>query len=238
MKILKGCLKLFASLIFSIFLLLLAVGSFFGVKGYNLYQSAVSQTPIPEKVESIRSMDNFTEFEELPKTYVNAVVSVEDKRFWSHHGVDCLAIARAVWNDIRSFSLAEGGSTITQQLMKNEYFTQEKTFERKFAEIFAAWNMENTFEKTDILELYVNTIYFGSGYYGIYDAAQGYFGKTPAELTDAEAILLAGLPNAPSVYSPNSNPDLAKQRMKQVLNRMVDCQLLTEENADKLFAEV
>lgn len=86
--------------------------------------------------------------------------------------------------------------------MKNEYFTQEKTLERKFAEVFAAWDLEREYGKEEIFELYVNTIYFGSGYYGIREAAQGYFSKAPSELSDYEAIMLAGLPNAPSAYSP------------------------------------
>lgn len=89
--------------------------------------------------------------------------------------------------------------------------------ERKFAEIFAAWEVEKQYDKEDIFELYVNTIYFGSGYYGIYEAAEGYFGKEPSELTEYEAVMLAGLPNAPSAYSPDTSPELAKQRMSQVL---------------------
>ena len=133
--------------------------------------------------------------------------------------------------------MAEGGSTITQQLMKNEYFTQEKKLERKFAEIFAAWDIEKQYSKEDIFELYVNTIYFGSGYYGIYDAAEGYFGKEPSELSEYEAVMLAGLPNAPSAYSPDTSPELAKQRMRQVLDRMVECEVIDQTEADNLLAQ-
>lgn len=121
--------------------------------------------------------------------------------------------------------------------MKNEYFTQEKKLERKFAEIFAAWEVEKQYDKEDIFELYVNTIYFGSGYYGIYEAAEGYFGKEPSELTEYEAVMLAGLPNAPSAYSPDTSPELAKQRMSQVLDRMVECEVLTQSKADRLFGQ-
>ena len=144
---------------------------------------------------------------------------------------------RAVWNDIHTLSFAEGGSTITQQLMKNEYFTQEKKLERKFAEIFAAWDIEKQYSKEDIFELYVNTIYFGSGYYGIYDAAEGYFGKEPSELNEYEAVMLAGLPNAPSAYSPDVSPELAKQQMRQVLDRMVECEVIDQDEADSLLAQ-
>ncbi|MFR7478366.1 MAG: transglycosylase domain-containing protein [Acutalibacteraceae bacterium] len=134
-------------------------------------------------------------------------------------------------------SLAEGGSTITQQLMKNQYFTQEKKLERKFAEIYAAWELESYCRKQEILELYVNTIYFGSGYYGIYEAAMGYYGKEPSELTDQEAVMLAGLPNAPSAYALDTNPELARQRMDQVLDSMVECGALSREEADRLAAD-
>lgn len=236
--ILKGIGKFFCVLISVLLVAALVVGGWFGVQGYNMYQDAIEDMPISKKVEMIRSMDNFVEYEELPKIYIDAVISVEDKRFEEHHGVDYLAICRAVWNDIRTFSLAEGGSTITQQLMKNEYFTQEKKLERKFAEIFAAWDIEKQYSKEDIFELYVNTIYFGSGYYGIYDAAEGYFGKEPSELSEYEAVMLAGLPNAPSAYSPDTSPELAKQRMRQVLDRMVECEVIDQTEADNLLAQV
>ena len=234
--ILKGFCKLILSLFSILLVILLLVGTWFGIKGYQMYRDPVEEVPISEKAASIRSAPGFTEYEDLPTLYVEAVISVEDKRFWSHHGVDYLAIARAAWNDVRSLSFVEGGSTITQQLMKNQYFTQDKNFERKFAEIFAAWDMEREYTKEEIFELYVNTIYFGSGYYGIHDAAQGYFGKDPAGLTESEAVMLAGLPNAPSVYSLDANPALACQRMRQVLDSMVDCGAISQTESDRIFA--
>lgn len=236
-KLIKIIFKILLSLLSLVLVVLLVVGGFFGIKGYHMYQDAVEEMPISEKVATIRQMDHFVEYEELPDIYIDAVISVEDKRFEEHHGVDYLAICRAVWNDLRTLSFAEGGSTITQQLMKNEYFTQEKKLERKFAEIFAAWEVEKQYDKEDIFELYVNTIYFGSGYYGIYEAAEGYFGKEPSELTEYEAVMLAGLPNAPSAYSPDTSPELAKQRMSQVLDRMVECEVLTRSEADRLFGQ-
>ncbi len=162
------------------------------------------------------------------------MIAVEDSRFERHHGVDPLAIVRALWTDLKTKSLAEGGSTLTQQLAKNVYFTQEKHFARKAAELFAAVDIEKHYGKQQIFEMYVNTIYFGSGYYGIAEAAQGYFGKTPAELTSAECVLLAGLPNAPSAYSPNSSPALALKRSQVVLDRMVSAKKLTKIQAMEL----
>ena len=121
----------------------------------------------------------------------------------------------------------EGGSTITQQLAKNLYFTQEKELTRKAAEVFMAFELERNYSKEEILELYVNSIYFGDGYYDVSSASEGYFGKTPEELNDYEATLLAGVPNAPSVYAPTKNPDKAEQRRLQVVNRMIACGYIT-----------
>ena len=131
----------------------------------------------------------------------------------------------------------EGGSTITQQLAKNIYFTQDKKFERKIAEAFMAVNIENKCEKDEILELYLNTSYFGDGYYTVKEASLGYFGKEPNQMTDYEAIMLAGIPNAPSVYSPNKNPELAKQRQKKVINKMVEYKYLTQDKANKILEQ-
>ena len=116
---------------------------------------------------------SFTTCDAIPQTYIDAVIAVEDSRFERHHGVDPLAIVRALWTDLKTKSLAEGGSTLTQQLAKNVYFTQEKHFARKAAELFAAVDIEKHYGKQQIFEMYVNTIYFGSGYYGIAEAAQG-----------------------------------------------------------------
>lgn len=140
-----------------------------------------------------------------------------------------------IGNDIEAMSFAEGGSTITQQLAKNIYYTQEKTIERKVAEVFMAFKIEKTCDKNEILELYLNTCYFGEGYYTVKEASKGYFGNEPKNMTDAECIMLAGIPNAPSVYSPKKNPELAKQRQKQVANKMIKNKFLTQEEVDKIL---
>ncbi|MCI8553827.1 MAG: transglycosylase domain-containing protein [Clostridiales bacterium] len=221
----------------SLLVLALLTSGFFGVKGYLMYQSAVREKPVAEIAEAIRNQEGFTKYEDLPSRYIDAVIAAEDKRFETHGGIDICAIARAVWTDITTLSFAEGGSTITQQIAKNQLFTQEKRVERKFAEIFAALALEKEYSKHELFEIYVNSIYFGSGYYGIYQAAQGYFQKKPQDLTDYEAILLAGLPNAPSVYSLDNNMDLAKKRMSVVLSRMIKCGKLTLEEAEKIACD-
>ena len=166
---------------------------------------------------------------------MDAVVAVEDHRFEQHLGIDLIAIGRAAWNNLTSWSLREGGSTITQQLAKNMYFTQEKSFIRKIAEMFMAFRLESSYTKDEILELYVNSIYFGDGYYCVRDASQGYFGKDPIDMTDYESTLLAGIPNAPSVYSLTANPDLAEQRQQYVIQQMVKYGYISEGEGKKLL---
>ena len=216
-----------------VMLLLMLIGISIGLlligKGYDMYKEAIQETPLEEKVEEIKSKANYTKISELPQMYLDAVISVEDHRFYKHSGIDVIAIGRAIINDIKAMDFVEGGSTITQQIAKNEYFTQEKKITRKIAEVFMAYEIEKNYLKDEILELYINTIYFGNGYYNIKDASEGYFGKTVDELTDGECIMLAGIPNAPSVYNPKENPKLAKERQRQVADKMVEYGYLTEE---------
>ena len=215
-----------------LFLVGLSISLIFIGNGYNMYKTAIEETPLEEKVEEIREQENYTTIEEMPQMYINAVISVEDKRFFTHPGIDIIAIGRAALNDIKAMSFVEGGSTITQQLAKNIYFTQEKKITRKIAEVFMAFDIEKAYDKNEILELYLNTSYFGDGYYTVKEASRGYFGKEPMEMDDYEWIMLAGIPNAPSVYAPTKNLDLAKQRQRQVAEKMIANGYLTEEEAE------
>ena len=210
---------------------------FITYKGYQRYHNAVSAKPFAQTVQEIEARPDFLSYEELPSIYVDAVISVEDRRFSSHPGIDPIAIARALWTDISTMSLKEGGSTITQQLMKNQYFDQNKDMDRKVAEMFAAIAFEREYDKDEIFALYVNTIYFGDGYYGIAQAAMGYYGKTVDQLSDAEAVLLAGLPQAPSAYAPTVSKELALQRMEQVLDKMIVNDVISDEEVRKIKEE-
>ena len=127
-----------------------------------------------------------------------------------------------------------GGSTITQQVAKNLYFTQEKRITRKVAELFMAVELEKRYDKDEIFEFYVNNIFFGSGYYNIYDASMGYYGVKPINLTDEQATILAGVPNAPSIYSPDNNTHLTIERQHQVVDSMVKYGYLTAEEAENI----
>ncbi|MFQ9412867.1 MAG: transglycosylase domain-containing protein [Ruminococcus sp.] len=213
--------------------LLLAVGLWYGVQGYQMYRNVLAETPIAEKTAAIEQQESFVPYDALPQIYVDAVISVEDQRFFSHSGVDISAMIRALWNDLRTRSFAEGGSTISQQLAKNQYFTQEKTLQRKLAEMFLAHAWEQVCEKQELFALYV----IGDGYTGISEAAEGYFHTTPQQLTDYEAVMLAGLPNAPSAYALQEHADLAEQRMQQVLQAMVANQKLTQSEANEILQE-
>lgn len=222
-------------------LLLIAVviaGSLLTYKGYEMYKEATSKVDLQTKVETIRNDKDFVKFDELPSDYVTAVIDVEDHRFYDHNGIDIISIFRALINDIKAREVVEGGSTITQQLSKNMYFSQKQELVRKIAELFVTFDLEKNYSKKDIFELYVNTSYFGDGYYGIGQAAKGYLNKKPKDMTLLESTLLAGIPNAPSVYAPTKNPDLAVQRQKQVIRKMVKRGDLTESEAKKLYDEL
>ncbi len=230
-------MKKFVKFLIILILILTSLGLLIIGNGYNMYKEAIQEMPIQEKVEEIRQKENYTKLSELPQIYINAVISVEDHRFYEHPGIDIIAIGRAIINDIKAMNFVEGGSTITQQIAKNEYFTQEKKFTRKVAEVFVAFELEKQYTKNEILELYINTIYFGNGYYNIKDAAKGYFGKSITNLSDSECIMLAGIPNAPSVYAPTQNPELAKQRQKQVAEKMVKYGYLTEKEKEEILGK-
>ena len=207
-------------------------------EGYGLYKNAVQEVSLEEKVNEIHSQESFTSLEDMPETYVQAVVSVEDHRFYDHFGLDLIAIGRAIVNDIKAGRYVEGGSTITQQLAKNLYFSQEKTMNRKAAEVFLALELEQKYTKDEILELYVNSIYFGDGYYSVGEASEGYFGKLASEMNDYECTLLAGVPNAPSKYAPSKNLTLAEKRQQKVLSRMEACGYITEEETTLMAAQL
>jgi len=230
----KRFLKIILNILLIIILALISFISVYSIKGYILYKKTVKEKPVKAVAENIKSLEHYTALSELPDFYINAVVSVEDKNFYDHGAISISSIARAILYDIKTLSFEQGGSTITQQLAKNELFTQEKKLERKFAEIFAAFEMEKLFTKDEILELYVNSIYFGNGYYGIYDAAKGYYKKTPKELSQYECAVLAGLPNAPSAFS--QDPRLREERAEHVISTMIDSNAITKEQAEDIAA--
>lgn len=187
--------------------------------------------------EKIRGIRHYVQLKDIPLRLRQAVIAVEDTRFYSHRGFDVEGIIRATIVNVEAGEIQQGASTITQQLVKNLFLTQERSFTRKAEEVFLAMSVERSFTKDKILEIYLNTIYFGSNFYGVYDAAHGYFGKEPKDLTIGECAMLAGLPNAPSVYSPYNNFMLAKRRQLIVIDAMVRANMISNYDAEKARIE-
>lgn len=164
----------------------------------------------------------YVEFDDIPATLADAFVVMEDRNFYNHKGIDYKAIIRAVIANQKSNEIAQGASTITQQLAKNVFLTQEVTWERKIKEMFIAFNLEKKFTKNQILEFYLNNIYFGNGYYGVEAAAKGYFSKSSKELTLSEQAFIAAIPNNPSRYNPLTNFDNTLGRRDLILDQLYD----------------
>ena len=233
----KKALKIVLIVLLALVGLVVIVAGFFAIRGAIMWNDAKDRLSVAQAAEQLRADADYVKYGDLPQFYIDAVISVEDRRFFKHNGISVKSIVRAALFDILSGSFEQGGSTITQQLAKNVWFDQEKRMERKFAEVFAAFSLESELTKPEIFELYVNTIYFGSGYYGIGEAARGYFGKEVSELTEHECAILAGLPNAPSSYDLNVAPELAYQRMEKVLQAMRDNGKLTEDEVQEVMAQ-
>lgn len=179
--------------------------------------------------------NNFTNLEEIPQDLINAIISVEDKNFYKHQGFDFLRILKAIFINIKSKSIKQGASTISQQLIKNLYLDFDQTWERKIEEAFLTFELEVHYEKDEILEAYLNTIDFGAGNYGIKEAAKYYFNKKPNELTIEESTLLVGIPKNPSYYNPITNFEASKKRQLTVLTSMVKNKYITEEEKNNIY---
>ena len=169
----------------------------------------------------------------MPPTVAEAFIAAEDRRFYQHDGVDGWGIARAIVTNVRQGAVREGASTITQQLARTVFLSQDRTITRKLKEAALAMKLERQLSKQQILEQYLNYVYLGSGAYGVADAAWIYFSKTPEQLTVPEAAMIAGLPPAPSIYSPLVNPDLAKERRSIVLDRMAQAGFISASEAER-----
>lgn len=231
--------KLILRILLIILFTIIVIGGIFVFNGYQMYKDALDTISLQDKVSQIQEGTSYLSLENLPENYKNAVVSVEDRRYYDHGPIDFIAITRAIVTNIKNQEFLEGGSTITQQVAKNLYFisTEENSALRKVAEIFMAYNLEKSYDKDTILELYVNTIYFGDGYYGIQEACQGYLKKDAKDMTLFESTMMAGIPNAPSVYAPTVNLDLTLNRQRKVISTMVENEYISQEEADKLITE-
>ena len=228
-------MKFFRKLLLFILIAIVIVGGILYANGYKMYKEAIDKVSISEKVKSVQNNSNFVSIKDVPDYYINAIVSVEDHRFYQHKTIDIISIGRAIISNIKQQEFKEGASTITQQTAKNLYFIEEDdAISRKVAEILVGIDLEKNYSKQQILELYYNTIYFGNGYYGIKEASKGYLNKEPNKMNISDATMLAGVPNAPSVYAPTSNPDLTAKRQKKVISSMVEYGYITQEEANTI----
>lgn len=186
-------------------------------------------------ITNIHATENRTivSLDKIPPNLQNAFIAVEDNRFYEHNGIDIRGIFRALYSNIVNGSVSEGGSTITQQLAKNAFLSQDRTFKRKIQEVFIALRLERQYTKEEILEMYLNQIYFGRGAYGVEAAAQTYFGKDVSQLDLSECAMLAGIPRSPNYYSPLNNLNAATKRKAEVLDQMVKYGYIDNSTAEK-----
>lgn len=216
--------------LFLIFLLIIVIllTLFIGL-GFVNYVKATNDVSIQEKVKQIKSRDSYVSYDEINENLLKATVAIEDRRFYEHHGVEYRSMARALYQNVVAREIRGGGSTITQQLAKNMYYTYQPSYLRKVSEIFTAYDLEKELSKKEILELYVNVINYGDNHIGIREASEGYFHKKPKDLTLDEASLLAGLPQSPANYQLSNHEDVARRRQIQVLNAMVRESMINED---------
>ena len=194
-----------------------------------------------EKVEAALHQrvprDKWVKSESIPDNVKRALVAIEDKRYYMHGAIDVLGVTRAFYVNSVAGETVEGGSTITQQLVKNLFLSSKRTMSRKAEEAILAVEMEHYYSKDEILTMYLNTVYYGHNYYGIKEADEGYFGTSPSRLTLGQCAMLAALPNAPSYLDPYENYKGAKARQKLVLAQMVDQGMISQAEADYAYKQ-
>lgn len=217
------------------------INSLFNVKNLEQYQLDEGRLIVNVRGKLVADYDahkiKYVEIDKIPYNLRMGIVAVEDNRFFQHPALDPQGIIRAVYINLKKGQLAEGGSTITQQLAKNLFLSRNKTFSRKAEEAYLAFELEKNYDKQEILEMYLNQIYFGSGAYGVARASEKYFNKDVSELNLSECAMLAGIPKSPNKYSPINNPNLALNRRNLVLKLMAKEGYITKKEAEETAME-
>ena len=230
-------MKIFKKVLLIVFLFLMIIASgLFGMSFYA-YSEAKERLPIDEMYTAVKeSVTTYTDYEDIDDDLIDAFVAVEDRRFFTRTGIDFIALGRAIFTNLISGSMQEGGSTITQQLIKNTYFSYDRNLIEKLAEYFFIYDVEEAYSKYEILEMYINTVNYGDGNFNVYDACHNYFGKDTDDLSVYEASLLAGIPNSPANYQlSNDNPNTYK-RQTHVLEAMLEEGYITKSEYDEAIA--
>ena len=225
--------------IFPVLLVMLAVfTAIIFRQGYLRYKKEVEDLPLDETVRSYTETDNYVPYDQIDQDFINAVISVEDKRFFDREGYDLVAWCRAMYHNFKAKGFVEGGSTITEQIAKNLHLGGYiNTPEEKMAGIFLMRALEKNYPKEELFALYANMNYYGDGYWGISEAAEGYYGRGADDLTLGQAAMLAGIPNAPAVYQLSDGYELAKQRQIWVLQTMVNNNYISEKQMQEAIDE-
>ena len=222
-------MKKLVKFIFKLLLILIIgfVGVFFG-KGYWNYLQLTEVKSVDEVVNEVRTSPYYVDYDDISPNLIRATIAIEDRRFYDHGGFDYIGLVRAAISQFDEDLLTSGGSTITQQLAKNLYGMFESSWDRKSTEFFVARYLEKHYSKNEIITLYVNVINYGNNYTGIYEASMGYLDTLPADLTVAQASLLAGIPQSPSHYELVNHFTQAKQKQYAVLKAMAECGYISE----------
>lgn len=212
--------KLFGFLVKVSLLFVLANVIYFGLSGWIMYRECITDAPLQMVVQEIRDQKNYVSLDEISDKYIDALLKSEDQVFYQHHGFNVVSTVRALFRNIQKGYYAEGGSTITQQLAKNLYFDFEKKIERKVAELFMAHEIEETLEKDEILEIYLNVIYYGENCYGIEEAAQHYYSVSAMDLNEEQIEALVITIKSPNNYNPHVLSDsVSLKRVIEYVNR-------------------
>lgn len=232
-RFIKGMLK------FMIFIFIVLCISWFGLKYYFSYVNIIADNVRSDVLTQVQAHHSkLLTYNDIPEMYRNALISTEDRSFFTNKGIDVRGTIRAVFVDVGSGQTLQGGSTITQQLIHNTLLSNSsKSLTWKLRESAYSIGVYDTMNKQETFAFYTNVIYFGHEAYGLYQAAETYFGKTPSELSAGELTMLAGLPNAPSVYDPYKNRTLALERQHIVIQNMVDNGMISEPRAKQIIRE-
>lgn len=215
----------------------IVLAGWLGIQGYRSYKTIESQAPLEQMVANAMASDKYVPADEIAPFLLQATVAVEDARFYEHNGIDPIALARAVLSQIIPSMDKSGGSTITQQVVKNLYHQYNQTLDWKVTESILALHLEQMLSKEEILALYVSIINYGDNFTGIRKASEGYFAVSPSQLNDAQASILAGIPQSPAYYQLSNHFDAAKAKQKVVLEAMVRNDMISQEQMDQIYAE-
>ena len=228
--------KLFRIFLFLLLILGVVLVTLFG-QGYFRYERETEVMPLDKAVKAYTGKDDYVSYDQIDQDFVHAVVSVEDKRFFERKGYDLIALCRALYHNFLAKDFIEGGSTISEQIAKNLYLGGFiNGLEEKTAGIFLMMALEQKYSKEELFALYANMNYYGDGYWGIGEAAEGYYGCSADDLSLGQAAILAGIPNAPAIYQLSDGYEQAKERQAWVLQTMVNNNYISEEEMAEALA--